>query len=144
MAGMLTLDQLKKAVGAGEIDTVLAVQVDMQGRLMGKRFQAEYFLERADGQGVLTELCEPMTQHPQKLCVFEFHLGHVAEDLQSQRGIALLEKVGAVEIEGRRVAVPAAVFQVDRQRIGVILGGLQFSNVRRLGIPGRNGDAGLA
>ncbi len=45
MAGMLTLDELRKAVGAGEIDTVLAVQVDMQGRLMGKRFQAEYFLD---------------------------------------------------------------------------------------------------
>jgi glutamine synthetase len=44
---MLTLDQLKKAVSAGEIDTVLAVQVDMQGRLMGKRFQAEFFLDSA-------------------------------------------------------------------------------------------------
>jgi len=47
MTGMLTLDQLKTAVGAGEIDTVLAVQVDMQGRLMGKRFQAEFFLDSA-------------------------------------------------------------------------------------------------
>jgi glutamine synthetase len=47
MAGMLTLDELKQAVGAGDIDTVLAVQVDMQGRLMGKRFQAEFFLDSA-------------------------------------------------------------------------------------------------
>ena len=45
MAGKLTLDDLKKAVAAGEIDTVLAVLVDMQGRLMGKRFHAEFFLE---------------------------------------------------------------------------------------------------
>jgi glutamine synthetase len=45
MAGKLTLDDLKKAVVAGEIDTVLAVLVDMQGRLMGKRFHAEFFLE---------------------------------------------------------------------------------------------------
>jgi len=44
---MLTLDELKTAVAAGEIDTVLAVQVDMQGRLMGKRFQAEFFLDSA-------------------------------------------------------------------------------------------------
>ena len=43
MAGNLTLDQLKKAVTAGEIDTVVAAFVDMQGRLIGKRFQAEYF-----------------------------------------------------------------------------------------------------
>ena len=45
MAGKLTLDELKKAVADGEIDTVLACQVDMQGRLMGKRFQADFFLE---------------------------------------------------------------------------------------------------
>ncbi len=45
MAGKLTLDELKQAVADGEIDTVLACQVDMQGRLMGKRFQAEFFVE---------------------------------------------------------------------------------------------------
>ncbi|MEZ5812202.1 MAG: glutamine synthetase family protein [Rhizobiaceae bacterium] len=45
MPGNLTLDGLKKAVDAGEIDTVLACQVDMQGRLMGKRLHARYFLD---------------------------------------------------------------------------------------------------
>lgn len=47
MTGMLTLDQLRQAVAAGAIDTVVAAQVDMQGRLMGKRFQAEFFLDSA-------------------------------------------------------------------------------------------------
>jgi len=47
MSGKLDLKELKKAVSAGEIDTVLAVQTDMQGRLMGKRFQAEFFCESA-------------------------------------------------------------------------------------------------
>jgi len=47
MHGMMTIDDLKLAVQHGEIDTVLAVQVDMQGRLMGKRFQAEFFVESA-------------------------------------------------------------------------------------------------
>ena len=47
MAGILTFDQLKKAVAAGEIDTVLACAVDMQGRLIGKRFLAKYFVESA-------------------------------------------------------------------------------------------------
>ena len=47
MAGKLTFDALKKAVANGEIDTVLAVLVDMQGRLMGKRMQAEFFVESA-------------------------------------------------------------------------------------------------
>jgi len=42
---ILSLNDLKHAVAAGEIDTVLACMVDMQGRLIGKRFQAEYFLD---------------------------------------------------------------------------------------------------
>ena len=47
MAGKLTFEALKKAVANGEIDTVLAVQVDMQGRLMGKRIHAEFFVDSA-------------------------------------------------------------------------------------------------
>jgi glutamine synthetase len=45
MAGNLTFDQLKAAVAAGEIDTVLACATDMQGRLFGKRFLGRYFVE---------------------------------------------------------------------------------------------------
>ena len=45
MPGNLTLEKLKKLVKAGTIDTVLVALVDMQGRLMGKRMQANYFLE---------------------------------------------------------------------------------------------------
>jgi len=47
MAGKLSLRELKQAATDGEIDTVLVVQTDMQGRLMGKRFQVENFLETA-------------------------------------------------------------------------------------------------
>ena len=47
MAGNLTFDQLKVATNAGEIDTVVVAFADMQGRLIGKRFQAEYFVEGA-------------------------------------------------------------------------------------------------
>ena len=45
MPGNLTLDALRDAVDAGEIDTVIMAQIDMQGRLMGKRFHARHFLE---------------------------------------------------------------------------------------------------
>ncbi|NNE87175.1 MAG: glutamine synthetase [Silicimonas sp.] len=45
MPGNLTFDALKEAVETGEIDTVLACIVDMQGRLMGKRFHAVNFVE---------------------------------------------------------------------------------------------------
>ena len=44
MHGNLTLDELTQAVADGTLDTVLVAMVDMQGRLMGKRFQAEFFL----------------------------------------------------------------------------------------------------
>ncbi|WID96722.1 glutamine synthetase family protein [Bosea vestrisii] len=40
-----TLDALREDVAEGRIDTVLACLVDMQGRLMGKRFHAAFFLE---------------------------------------------------------------------------------------------------
>jgi glutamine synthetase len=45
--GMLTLAQLKEAVAGGMIDTVVAAFPDMQGRLMGKRFHAQYFIDGA-------------------------------------------------------------------------------------------------
>ena len=47
MAPAFTLSQLKKEVAEGAIDTVLLCIADMQGRLIGKRFQAEFFLESA-------------------------------------------------------------------------------------------------
>lgn len=46
----MTFDELRAQVKAGQIDTVLTCIVDMQGRLMGKRFHAEAFLEMAEGE----------------------------------------------------------------------------------------------
>jgi glutamine synthetase len=42
---MLSLNELKSAIGDGSIDTVVVAFTDMQGRLMGKRMHAEYFLD---------------------------------------------------------------------------------------------------
>ena len=42
---LLSFDQLKRAAASGEIDTVLVCMVDMQGRLVGKRFQVEFFID---------------------------------------------------------------------------------------------------
>jgi glutamine synthetase len=42
---MLTLDELTREVEGGAIDTVAVAFTDMQGRLLGKRLHAEYFLE---------------------------------------------------------------------------------------------------
>ncbi|MGH2922255.1 MAG: glutamine synthetase, partial [Gaiellaceae bacterium] len=50
--GMLTLDELREEVAAGTIDTVLTCFTDMQGRLMGKRVDGEFFLEDAAEHGI--------------------------------------------------------------------------------------------
>jgi glutamine synthetase len=42
---MLTLAELGQLATAGEIDTVIVAFTDMQGRLLGKRLHAEFFLE---------------------------------------------------------------------------------------------------
>jgi len=50
MPGNLSFDALRTAAAAGEIDTVLACMVDMQGRLIGKRFHAEFFVQSAHAE----------------------------------------------------------------------------------------------
>ncbi|MBQ2261962.1 MAG: glutamine synthetase [Loktanella sp.] len=45
MPGLMTLEDLRAAFDAGEIDTVLVAAPDMQGRLVGKRFHAAHFLD---------------------------------------------------------------------------------------------------
>ncbi len=45
---MLALSELQAEVGSGSIDTVVVAFTDMQGRLMGKRVDAEFFLEELD------------------------------------------------------------------------------------------------
>ncbi len=47
MGGTLGFEELRSLVEAEEVDTVLACLVDMQGRLMGKRFHAKHFMSGA-------------------------------------------------------------------------------------------------
>ena len=47
----LSLDELRTAVDAGEIDTVLLCLADMQGRLQGKRLTARHFVEEVLAHG---------------------------------------------------------------------------------------------
>ncbi len=50
----LSFDDLQSQVAAGSVDTVLVCFVDMQGRLMGKRFHAKHFV---DGGHAETHCC---------------------------------------------------------------------------------------
>ncbi len=47
MPGNLTMEALKEKVASGQIDTVITALPDMQGRLMGKRFHAQFFIDSA-------------------------------------------------------------------------------------------------
>ena len=49
LARMLSYDELKELVADGEVDTVIVAFTDMQGRLMGKRLHAEFFVAEMDG-----------------------------------------------------------------------------------------------
>ena len=49
--GYLTLDQLRSAIGDGEVDTVIVAFTDMQGRLIGKRVSARLFLDDVAAHG---------------------------------------------------------------------------------------------
>jgi glutamine synthetase len=50
--GMLTPSALGNAVESGEVDTVLTCFTDMQGRLMGKRVDGDYFVDEVLDHGV--------------------------------------------------------------------------------------------
>jgi glutamine synthetase len=41
----VTVEELKKAVADGTVDTVLLAIADMEGRLQGKRLTATHFLD---------------------------------------------------------------------------------------------------
>ena len=53
---MLRLDELAELADAGAVDTVIVGFTDHYGRLMGKRFDAEFFLDRSSRDG--THACD--------------------------------------------------------------------------------------
>ena len=56
MAGLLSRDDLEALIRSGEIDTVLMVFPDLQGRLVGKRTTGRFFLQSVADAG--TENCD--------------------------------------------------------------------------------------
>ncbi len=55
MSAHLSLDELKKLTASGDIDTVVVAMTDMQGRLVGKRIHAQFFIDEVAKHG--TEGC---------------------------------------------------------------------------------------
>jgi hypothetical protein len=53
---MLTLTELKAKVASGEVESIIMGFPDMYGRMLGKRFDADFFLQSAAEDG--THACD--------------------------------------------------------------------------------------
>ncbi|HUK45811.1 MAG TPA: glutamine synthetase family protein [Gaiellaceae bacterium] len=129
---MLTLEELTAEVEGGTIDTVVCAFTDMQGRLMGKREEAHFFLAETVGHGL--EGCNyllalDMEMDPQPgyaMASWERGYGdfHLLPDLATLRRIPWLEGTALVlcdvawEDGSPVVASPRQVLaaQVERAR----------------------------
>ena len=104
LKGKLTLDALAGLVAEGEIETVVVAFPDLYGRLMGKRFDADFFLENAARAG--THACDylltvdmEMTPVPgYDFANWELGYGdvHLVPDMNSLRLAAWADKTAVV------------------------------------------------
>jgi glutamine synthetase len=118
VTGMLTLDKLAQQVKAEEIDTVLLVFTDHYGRFMGKRLDADFFLEDAAKRG--THACDylltvDMEMEPvpgYRLANWEKGYGdfHLVPDLATLRVASWLEKTALLicDLEDEKNHCPVA------------------------------------
>ena len=104
MKGLLTLEQLQEQVSQETIETIILGFTDHYGRLMGKRFDAEFFLEQAVAEG--THACDyllttDMEMEPvpgYRFANWELGYGdfHLVPDLSTLRLGDWLEKTAVV------------------------------------------------
>lgn len=129
LQGMLTLDELHRRVQAGEIETVLVMFSDHFGRFMGKRFDAEFFVEDVAEHG--THACnylltvdmemEPVPGY--RYANWERGYGdfHLLPDLSTLRVASWLPKSALVlcdvEDEGTHRLTPVAPRTLLRKQI---------------------------
>ena len=102
--GMLTLDELRPKVDAGEIDTVILAFSDHYGRLHGKRFDATFFVEEVCKSG--THACDylltvDMEMNPvagYRYASWEQGYGdfHMVPDLDTMRVASWLDRTALV------------------------------------------------
>lgn len=102
--GMLTREDLARAVEVGEIDTVLTVFPDMYGRLMGKRITGHFFLSEIidDGMHACDYLLacdmemEPVPGYAFASWADGYGDVHAVPDLSTLRSAAWLERSAIV------------------------------------------------
>jgi glutamine synthetase len=102
--GMLTLDELARLVESDDIDTVTVVFTDLYGRFMGKRFDAEFFVEdavKAGAHGCNYLLTVDMEMEPVPGYTFaNWELGygdfHLVPDMNTLRVVDWQERTAMV------------------------------------------------
>ena len=102
--GPLTLDRLRDAVAAGEIETVIVGFTDHYGRLMGKRYDAEMFVSETASHGthgcdylLTTDMeMEPVQGYEFANWVKGYGDFHLVPDLDTLRVASWLEKSALV------------------------------------------------
>ena len=116
--GMLTRDNLSRRVRTGQIDTVVLVFTDHYGRFMGKRLDAEFFLDDAAKRG--THACDylltvDMEMDPvpgYRFSNWEKGYGdfHLVPDFATLRVASWLEKTALVlcDVEDEKTHRPVA------------------------------------
>jgi glutamine synthetase len=112
--GMLTAEELGGLVDTGEIDTVVVGFTDHYGRLCGKRFDAEFFIEDVAGHGthgcdyLLTTDMEMEPVPGYGFANWELGYGdmHMVPDMATLRRAAWVDRTALVlcDLEGVSVA----------------------------------------
>jgi glutamine synthetase len=130
-AGMLGLEELRREIEDGVVDTVVTAFPDLYGRLVGKRITGAFFLDEVAGHGMHVcdyLLASDMEMDPTPGYAFaswETGYGdvHCVPDFATLRRAAWLERTAVVlcdvEREGRPVEVaPRAILrrQLERAR----------------------------
>lgn len=104
LKGMLSIEELSRCAKDGEIDTVVVGFTDPVGRLLGKRFDAEYFAEEVSRHGthacnyLLTADMEMEPVPGYSFANWELGYGdvHLVPDLSTLRVASWLERTALV------------------------------------------------
>jgi glutamine synthetase len=117
--GLLTLDQLAKKVQEGTIDTVITAFTDHYGRVMGKRTDADFFLDTVAEGGthgcdylLTTDMeMEPVPGYTYANWEKGFGDFHLIPDLSTLRELSWLEKTALVfcDVFDEKAHQPVAV-----------------------------------
>lgn len=117
--GMITIEELKALVEAEEVETVILGFTDHYGRIMGKRFDAEFFVETGAGDGthscnyLLTVDMEMEPVQGYDFANWELGYGdfHLVPDLSTLRVASWLEKTALIlcDLEDNKTHQPVSI-----------------------------------